>query len=154
MKRLVAFEFQVFGKAGEVLGGNVGGRPRIFEVDAGEMLPALETQIVAMTEGEARTIELPPEDAYGPIDPAGFRSFPVEGIPEDARQVGRKVVGRAPDGREDLFDVVALQDDQVVLDMNHPLAGQTLRFEIKVLARASDEAKLALRTRMGSDAKP
>jgi FKBP-type peptidyl-prolyl cis-trans isomerase 2 len=131
--RLIAFEFQVLGEAGDLLGGNVGGKPRIFEVGAGEMLPALERQLAEMEENETRSILLPPEDAYGPIDPAAFREFPLESIPEQARQVGRKVTGRAPDGSEDLFDVVAVLDDKVVLDMNHPLAGRTLRFEIRVL---------------------
>ena len=133
--RQIAFEFQVFGESGDLLGGNVGGKPRIFEVGAGEMLPALERQIVEMQEHETRSIVLPPEAAYGPIDPAAFREFPLESVPEPVRQVGRKVAGRAPDGSEDVFDVVELRDDKVVLDMNHPLAGRTLRFEIKVLAR-------------------
>ena len=97
------------------------------------MLPAIEREILEMAENETRSILLPPEDAYGPIDPAAFRAFPLASIPEDARQVGRRVVGRAPDGSEDLFDVVEVRDDEVVLDMNHPLAGRTLRFEIKVL---------------------
>jgi FKBP-type peptidyl-prolyl cis-trans isomerase 2 len=131
--RVIAFEFQVFGEAGDLLGGNVGGNPRVFEVGAGEMLPALERQVAEMQENETRSILLPPEDAYGPIDPAAFREFPLESIPEQARQVGRRVTGRAPDGSEDLFDVVAVHDDKVVLDMNHPLAGRTLRFEIRVL---------------------
>jgi len=145
MTKLVAFEFQVLGEAGDVLGGNVGGKPRIFEAGAGEMLPALEREIIAMQEKESKSILLAPEDAYGPIEPDAFREFPLESIPEEARQVGRKVVGRAPDGSEDLFDVVALEGDKVVLDMNHPLAGRALRFEIKVLAREADEATLARR---------
>jgi FKBP-type peptidyl-prolyl cis-trans isomerase 2 len=134
-RRLIAFEFQVFGEAGDLLGGNVGENPRIFEMGAGEMLPALERQVVEMEENETRSILLGPQDAYGPIDPAAFREFPLESIPEQARQVGRKVTGRAPDGSEDLFDVVAVRDDKVVLDMNHPLAGRTLRFEIRVLSQ-------------------
>jgi FKBP-type peptidyl-prolyl cis-trans isomerase 2 len=138
---VIAFEFEVFGEAGDLLGGNVNGNPRIFEVGAGEMLPALERQIVEMEEHETRSILLAPEDAYGPIDPAAFREFPLESIPEPARQVGRKVTGRAPDGSEDVFDVVDVRDGKVVLDMNHPLAGRTLRFEIRVLTRRGTRAR-------------
>jgi FKBP-type peptidyl-prolyl cis-trans isomerase SlyD len=133
MPRLVAFEFQVFGEAGELLGGSVGGTPRFFEVGAGEVLPALERQLVAMKEGETRSVLLPPEESYGPIDPASFREFPLESVPEVARQVGRKVASRTPDGSEDLFDVVEVRADTIVLDMNHPMAGRTLRFELRVL---------------------
>jgi FKBP-type peptidyl-prolyl cis-trans isomerase 2 len=130
---LIAFEFSVFGENGEELGGNVGQNPRIFQVGASEMLPALEKELAEMEKGESRSIVLSPEDAYGPIREEAFREFPLEAIPEEARQVGRKIMGRAPDGSEDMFDVVAIRGDQVVVDMNHPLAGRTLRFEIKLL---------------------
>ena len=128
---LIAFEFSVF----DELGSSRGEKPRIFEVGAGEVLPALERELVEMAKNERRSVVLAPEDAYGPIDPEAFREFPLASIPESARQVGRKVVGQAPDGTEDLFDIVDIRDDKVVLDMNHPLAGQTLRFEIEVLHR-------------------
>jgi FKBP-type peptidyl-prolyl cis-trans isomerase SlyD len=131
---VIAFEFRVFGEAGEELGSNVGAKPRIFEVGAGEMLPALEKELSRMQENETRSIVLPPEEAYGPIRQQAFREFPLESIPEQARQVGRKIVGRTPDGAEDLFDVVEIRATTAILDMNHPLAGRTLRFELRVLA--------------------
>ena len=131
---MVVFEFTVFGETGEQLGSNVGGRPNVFEPGAGEVLPALERELVEMGKNESRSIVLRPEDAYGPVREEAFREFPLASIPEDARQPGRKVVGTAPDGSEDLFDVVEIRDDQAVLDMNHPLAGRTLRFDLKVLS--------------------
>lgn len=132
---MIAFEFTVFDEAGERLGGNVGERPRIFETGAGEVLPALEAQLVEMAEQEARSVVLSPEQAYGPIRPEAFREVPLESLPDDVRQVGRRVVGRTPDGAEDLFDVVEIREASAVIDMNHPLAGRTLRFEVKVLHR-------------------
>jgi FKBP-type peptidyl-prolyl cis-trans isomerase 2 len=131
----IVFEFTVFGESGEELGGNVGGKPRIFQVGASEMLPALESQLVHMEEGERRSIVLPPEAAYGAFGEGALREFPLESIPEEARAVGRKVMGRAPDGSEDMFDVVAIRGDTAVVDMNHPLAGRELRFELKVLRK-------------------
>ncbi len=130
---LIAFEFTVFGERGEQLGSNVGENPNIFQVGANEMLPALEQVLVDMEEGESRSVVLAPEQAYGPVKEEALREFPLESIPEEARQVGRKVMGRAPDGSEDMFDIVEIRGDQVVIDMNHPLAGHTLRFELKVL---------------------
>jgi FKBP-type peptidyl-prolyl cis-trans isomerase 2 len=132
---LIAFEFRVFGEAGEELGSNVGGNPRIFEVGTDEVLPALERELAEMKENETRSVVLPPEAAYGPIRREAYREFPLAGIPEQARRVGRKVVGRAPDGSEDLFDIVEIRDRIAVVDMNHPLAGRTLRFELRVLRR-------------------
>jgi FKBP-type peptidyl-prolyl cis-trans isomerase 2 len=138
--REIVFEFTVWDETGEQLGGNVGGKPRIFELGAGEVLPALEAELADMDTGETRAVVLSPRDAYGPIEEDAFREFPLESIPERARQVGRKVSGRAPDGSEDLFDVVEVRGDKVILDMNHPLAGRTLRFEIKVLNRQLSRA--------------
>jgi FKBP-type peptidyl-prolyl cis-trans isomerase 2 len=132
---MIAFEFTVFDGDGEQLGSNVGENPRVFEAGANEVLPALEQELVEMEEGESRSITLSPENAYGPIQDDAFNEFPLDSIPEEARQVGRKVTGRTPDGREEDFNVVSLRGDKVVLDMNHPMAGRTLRFEIKVLHR-------------------
>lgn len=132
---LVAFEYTVYGEAGEELGTNVGGKPNVFQIGAGEVLPALERLLVDMAPNEARSVVLGPEDAYGPVREEAFREFPIAGIPAEARQVGRKVVGRAPDGAEDTFDVVEVGEHTVVIDMNHPLAGRTLRFDVKVLGR-------------------
>lgn len=138
--REIVFEFTVWDETGEKLGSNVGEKPRIFELGAGEVLPALEAELAEMETGETRSVVLSPRDAYGPIEEDAFREFPLESIPEQARQVGRKVSGRAPDGSEDLFDVVEIRGDKVVLDMNHPLAGRTLRFEVKVLNRQLSRA--------------
>jgi FKBP-type peptidyl-prolyl cis-trans isomerase SlyD len=134
---LIAFEFRVFDETGEELGSNVDGKPRIFEIGAGEVLPALERELAEMRENETRSIVLPPGEAYGPIRREAFREFPLDGIPEQARRIGRKVVGRARDGSEDLFDIVEIRDTTAVIDMNHPLAGRTLRFELRVLRRDS-----------------
>ena len=138
--REIVFEFTVWDETGEKLGSNVSERPRIFELGAGEVLPALEAELAEMETGETRSVALSPRDAYGPIEGDAFREFPLESIPEQAREVGRKVSGRAPDGSEDLFDVVEIRGDKVVLDMNHPLAGRTLRFEVKVLNRQLSRA--------------
>lgn len=130
---LIVFEFRVYGDDGELLGESSEGKPRVFEVGSREILPALEEQLVQMAAGEERSIVLGPDQAYGHIQTDAFEEFPIDSIPEQARQVGRKVSGRAPDGSEETFDVVEIRGDVVVLDMNHPMAGRTLRFDVKVL---------------------
>ncbi len=131
---LIAFEFTLFIEGGQEVDSNVGGEPLIFQVGAGEMMPALEEQLVTMEAGESRSIVLPPEKAYGPILAEAIREFPLASIPEEARAVGRKVMARAPDGSEQMLDVVEIRGDQVALDFNHPLAGETLRFDVKILS--------------------
>ena len=139
----IVFEYTVFDEHGERLGSNVGDKPNVFAPGAEEMLPALERELVQMEADERRTIVLGPEDAYGPVREEAFREFPLSSIPAQAREPGRKVVGTAPDGSEDLFDVVAIRGDHVVLDMNHPLAGRRLRFEVRVLGRSPGRTREA-----------
>jgi len=131
---LVAFEFTLTLENGREIDSNVGGNPMVFQAGAGEMLPALEEELLQLEVGERKTIVLPPERAYGPIRKEAFREFPLEAIPAEARQVGRKVATRGPDGSEQLLDVVEIRGDKVVIDFNHPLAGETLHFNVKLLA--------------------
>jgi FKBP-type peptidyl-prolyl cis-trans isomerase 2 len=131
---LVAFEFTLTLENGRRIDSNVGESPMVFQAGAGEMLPGLEEELLQLEVGECKLIVLPPEKAYGPIRKEAFRTFPLESIPEEARHVGRKVATRAPDGSEQMLDVVEIRGDKAVLDFNHPLAGQTLRFEVRLLA--------------------
>lgn len=131
---LVAFEFTLTLENGREIDSNVGETPMVFQAGAGEMLPALEEELLQLEVGQTKTIVLPPERAYGPIRKEAFREFSLEAIPVEARQVGRKVATRGPDGSEQMLDVVEIRGDKVVIDFNHPLAGQTLRFDVKLLA--------------------
>ena len=131
---LVAFEFRLSLEGGTEIDNNVGKEPMIFQAGTGEMLPALEEELLQMKVGERKLIVLPPEKAYGPIRQEALREFPLDSIPEQAREVGRKVATRAPDGSEQLLDVVEIRGDKVVIDFNHPLAGQTLHFEVQLVA--------------------
>ena len=131
---LIAFEFTLSLPGGRELDSNVGGKPMIFQVGEGEMLPALEEELKDMKPDETKKVIIPPEKGYGLHTSAHFKEFPLQAIPPEARQVGRRVVSRGPDGKEREVDVVEIRGDTVVLDFNHELAGMTLHFDIKVLA--------------------
>lgn len=131
---LIAFEFTMRDEKEVIIDSNVGKDPMIFQSGTGEMLPALEEELLKMPVGELTRVVLTPEQAYGPVVPAAFKDFPEEMIPEAARQVGRKVMSRSPQGEERMIDVVAVNDGKVTLDFNHPLAGMTLYFDVKVVS--------------------
>jgi FKBP-type peptidyl-prolyl cis-trans isomerase 2 len=130
---LIAFEFTMRYETGQEIDSNVGGEPMVFHSGAGEMLPALEEALLKMAADETASITLTEDQAYGPITELAFKEFPLDMIPEEARQIGRKVISHTPDGSETMVDVVDIKGDKVVLDFNHPLAGQTLIFNVKVL---------------------
>lgn len=131
---LIAFEFTMRDAKEVEIDSNVGKEPMVFQTGVGEMMQAVEDALIEMEVGEAKRITLTPEQAYGEVSPEAFREFPLEGIPEAAREVGRKVMSRAPDGDERMVDVVGVTDDMITLDFNHPLAGMTLFFDLKVIS--------------------
>jgi len=131
---IISIEFTMSLVSGRKLDSNVGGEPMIFQTGADEMLPALEEILIDMKPGEETSVTLTPDRAYGPVKDEEFREFPLNSIPEEARDVGRKIMCRAPDGTERMVDVTEIRGDKVVLDFNHELAGQSLRFDLKVLS--------------------
>ena len=131
---LIAFHFTMRDEKEVVIDSNVGKDPMIFQTGVGEMLPAIEEALLKMDVGITQRVILSPEQAYGEVVKEAYKDFPAKMIPEDARQVGRKIMSRAPDGEERMVDVVAVTDETVTLDFNHPLAGMTLLFDLKVVS--------------------
>ena len=88
-------------------------------------------------------VELEPEEGYGRFDPALRVTAPLETFPPEAHQLGARLEGEAPDGRVLDFRVVKLENGQLTLDANHPLAGRSLRFVLEVLdIRNASEAEI------------
>jgi FKBP-type peptidyl-prolyl cis-trans isomerase SlyD len=83
--------------------------------------------------GGEKRVKVKPEDAYGPVDPTAIHEFPKEEIPASGLKVGAVLVARGPEGQPIPVTVKEIKDNTVVLDFNHPLAGKTLIFNIKVL---------------------
>ncbi len=112
---------------------NVGKEPLVYTQGAHEIIPGLEKQLAGLKVGESKRIEVPPADGYGEVDPARKQEVDKTRIPEDARKVGAKLTGQGPQGQPIFAQVTEVKDSTVVLDMNHPLAGKKLIFDIKVL---------------------
>ena len=70
---------------------------------------------------------------FGEVNPAAFKEVPREKIPADALKVGTVLAARGPGGRTLPVRVSEVKDETVVLDMNHPLAGKTLVFDVKIM---------------------
>jgi FKBP-type peptidyl-prolyl cis-trans isomerase SlyD len=112
---------------------NVGKDPLVFTQGAHEIIPGLEKKLSGLKVGESKQIEVSPEEGYGPVDPQRRQEVEKMKIPEDARKVGAKLTGQGPDGRMVFAQVTEVKEDTVILDLNHPLAGKKLFFDIKVL---------------------
>ena len=112
---------------------NVGAEPFKFVQGERQIVPGLETALEGLKVGDKKEVKVKPEDGYGAVDPAAFQEVEKSRIPPEALVVGTPLEGRDPSGRPIRAKVSEIKESTVVLDMNHPLAGKTLLFEIKIL---------------------
>lgn len=121
-------------KDGSRFDSSEGRDPLEFIVGSGQIIPGLDSAIPGMAVGEAKTVEVPCAEAYGPIDPAARQAIPREGIPDDIPlEIGTRLQMQTPDGQAVPVTVVAADEATVTLDANHPLAGQDLTFAIEMV---------------------
>lgn len=130
----VGIEYTLKVEEGDVVDTSEGRGPLVYQQGAGQILPALEQELEGMPVGAEKQIELSPEQGYGPVSEELFHPVPVEQVPEEARHEGARLMTRDGDGGERILRVHEVRDDTVVLDLNHPLAGRTLQFEVKVVS--------------------
>ncbi|WP_394788025.1 peptidylprolyl isomerase [Rhodoferax sp.] len=105
-------------------------------------LPKIEEALDGRMAGYQVTLDLQPEDAFGLRDESLARSIPKSEFPPGVK-IGGQLKGRTDDGQEHIYNVVKIKGDQVLLDGNHPLAGQQLRFTVTVTGvRAASEEEV------------
>lgn len=112
---------------------NVGAEPLTFEHGKQEILPALEEELEGMAVDDTVTVTLPPEKGYGERNPDALQAVPAKRIPEEAREEGAVLMMQGGKGQQQPVRVHEVKEDEVVLDLNHPLAGKTLTFDVKVV---------------------
>lgn len=129
----VSIEYTLTLADGSTADSNVGGEPLVYVQGEQQILPALEARLLGMKSDETREITLTPEEGYGPVQSEGFQTVPLDIIPDDARHEGARLVGQGPQGEPIHAKVTEIKEDSAVVDLNHPLAGETLHFAIKVI---------------------
>jgi peptidylprolyl isomerase len=130
----VSIEYSLKLADGTVADSNVGGEALTYEQGASQILPALEKELLGMEVGETKHVSLSASEGYGEVDPSLFHTVPATQIPEDARRVGAQLVARSDTGQQRPVRIHEVRDEEVVVDLNHPLAGQDLAFDVKILA--------------------
>ena len=119
---------------GEVFDSSQEREPLEFSLGHGMVVPGFENAIIGMDIGETKTVSIPPEGAYGPHFQE--RTLVVERSqvpPNIDAQIGMKLQLQSPEGGMTAAVITNVTEDTVTLDMNHPLAGKTLTFEIKLV---------------------
>lgn len=132
-RKVVSFEYTLKDKeTGEVLDASAG-QPLTFLTGVGEIIPGLESRMQGMKQGEKRVIEVPAEEAYGLPDPNLIQKAPREYFQGIDLEVGLPLQAQTPEGQIISMVVVDFDENTVTVDLNHPLAGRDLVFEIEVV---------------------
>lgn len=116
-----------------VLVRDASGNPVNYLHGAGTIPPRLEQELESHKVGDIVKARLLPDDAFGKRDMELLHEVPLSEFPEEENfEVGGQVVGTDADGGEITFTITAIENGMINLDGNHPLAGQTLIFEVEI----------------------
>jgi len=108
--------------------------PISFTIGAGQMIPGFDRAVEGMKIGEKKSVSLPPEEAYGVVNPKAIQEVKKEAFPADFDPVeGQTVYGQTQEGHNFQAKVLSLHEQTVTLDFNHPMAGKNLNFEIELV---------------------
>lgn len=120
--------------SGEIFDSSVDRDPLEFTVGAGQMIAGFDAAVDGMEVNEKKTVTLSPEQAYGPVNQELYHKVERNQLPADLKpEVGQILVAGSPDGREMQVKVHEVQEDAIIIDANHPLAGQELTFDIQLV---------------------
>ncbi|MDA2917242.1 peptidylprolyl isomerase [Nitrospinae bacterium AH_259_B05_G02_I21] len=131
--RMVMFHYTGTLADGSVFDSSRGRSPMEVRIGAGQIVPGFEAGIMGMRVGETRTFAIAPKDAYGEHDENLCHRVEKERFP-DPKSVEVGMTFRYPlgDGRT-AHTIIQVGDEDVLLDLNHPLAGEELTFEVECL---------------------
>lgn len=119
---------------GDQFDSSAGREPLEFTVGAGQMIKGFDDAIPGMIIGDKKTINIAPEDAYGPRSEEAIIDFPKANVPADMKlEPGMQLTLSNQAGQPVPVVVVEVKDDVIVLDANHFLAGQELVFDIELV---------------------
>lgn len=119
---------------GDLIDSNVDGEPLVFTFGSGQIIPGLESRIADMSAGEEAAVKVPASEAYGEYNEEAMQKLPMEQFEGLELQIGMPLQGSTPEGNPIQVIVKDIHEDGVVLDFNHPLAGQELDFNITILS--------------------
>ncbi len=141
----VTLTYVLFDEDGDTADRATAAEPLRYIHGYAQIIPGLERGLVGMRAGESREISVPPDDAFGHHDEDGV--FEVEKADFEGSEdvaLGDEFVAQGPDGNTMAMRVVEVLPDAFVVDTNHPLAGQTVKFKVEVSeVRAATEEEIA-----------
>jgi peptidylprolyl isomerase len=119
---------------GQVFDSSVDREPLEVKLGEGQLIPGFEKGLIDMEVNEKKTITIAKAEAYGEVNEELFQKVAKTQLPEDLKpEVGMGLVGSNAQGAQQQFRVAAVNDDHIIVDANHPLAGQDLTFDLELV---------------------
>lgn len=129
--QIVSIEYEVRDGA-NVVDSNVGGQPLVFMFGKGQIIPGLESGIANMNMGDKGDVLVKAQDAYGDYNEEAQQELPREQFAGIDLSVGMTLYGQGEDGGTVQVTVKEVNEDNVIIDFNHPLAGKDLMFTVSI----------------------
>ena len=130
--KVITLEYTVKAENNEVYDTNVGQAPFTYTQGSKEVIHGVQSAVEGMAVGQTKQVVVPPTEGYGERDPNAVAEVSKANVPKGIG-VGTRLEGKDESGREISLTVTAIKDQTVLLDLNHPLAGKTLYFDLKVI---------------------
>ena len=148
----VSVEYKGTLENGHVFDTSHGRRPLEIQMGAGHLIKGFENELMGMALNEKKLFTLAPEDAYGQIDENQKHSFPISEVPPGMTpRIGMTIGLTTPEGHQVPARIIHLDDEKLTLDLNHPLAGKSLTFEIEVVGISSTPTQKPMSCGAGCD---
>jgi FKBP-type peptidyl-prolyl cis-trans isomerase SlyD len=140
----VTLAYTLYGEDGEVIDQTDDEEPLSYLHGYGQLVPGLERGVEGMSKGDRRSVVVKAKDAYGEYDPEAVYEVDKSEFPRPAEiAVGDEFVAESDDGDDVALSVVEVHEDTCLVDTNHPLAGEDLRFEVTILdVRAATDGEI------------
>jgi peptidylprolyl isomerase len=120
---------------GEMFDSSEGRDPLKFEVGAGQVIAGFDRAVLGMSTEESKVFTIPADEAYGSVKEELVYEVPKASIPAELKpEKGQRLVSNLEDGRQIPVTITDVTDETITLDANHPLAGEDLTFDIKIVS--------------------
>ena len=130
---VVGIDYSLHLGDGEVVDSSEAGDPLTYLHGEGQIVPGLESALEGLEPGATRKVVVSPEQGYGARDARGVQEVPRSAFPKDFEpRPGLELTAEGEDGEPVPFVIREVKPESVVIDLNHPLAGATLHFDVTV----------------------
>ena len=133
-KKVITFNYTLKDENGELIDSTNKGGPFSFISGNNQVLPGLEEALGSMIIGSNKNIKLTAAEAYGEYDEGAIQNVKRNLFPEEAElEIGRTYFAHSPEGQQLQFIITKVENDDVTVNFNHPLAGKNLEFDVHLV---------------------